>query len=186
MKPWRVQSSRTLVERRWLTVREQRIELPHGGTIDEFHLIEGPDWACAVAVTDEGGVVFVDQYRHGAGRASRELPAGVIDEGETAEQAAIRELREETGFVADRWAPLFAGSPEPARNRSRAHFFVGTGARRVTDQALDASESIATVVLTPEEIVAAIDDGTILHAAHVAAILLAARRGLLSLPTPQR
>jgi 8-oxo-dGTP pyrophosphatase MutT (NUDIX family) len=184
MKPWRVERSRTLVERRWLTVREQRIELPHGGTIDEFHLIEGPDWAAVVAVTDEGGVVFVDQYRHGAGRASRELPAGVIDDGETPEGAAMRELREETGFVADRWTPLFSGSPEPARNRSRAHFFVAMGARRVADQALDATEAIATIVLTPEEIAAAIDDGTILHTAHIAAILLAARRGFVSLPTP--
>ncbi|MFI5302580.1 MAG: NUDIX hydrolase, partial [Polyangiales bacterium] len=75
MRPWRVTSSRTLIERRWLTVHEQRIELPRGGTIDEFHLIEGPDWAAVIAVTDEGRVVFVDQYRHGIGRGSRELPA---------------------------------------------------------------------------------------------------------------
>ena len=181
MKSWLVTKSETLVAKKWLTVKEQRIALPHGGEISDFHLLEAPDWASVIAVTEAGQVVFVDQYRHGAGRVSRELPAGVIDAGETPEQAARRELEEETGFVAQQWEHLFTTNVEPNRLTSRAHFFVAQGARRLAAQHVDPSENIEVVLLEPTDILAAILDGTILHGVHVGAIMLAARRGLVKL-----
>ena len=179
VRPWRVISSEKLVARRWLTVHEQRIALPHGGEIGEFHLIEAPDWAAVVAITDAGNVVLVDQYRHGAGRPSRELPAGVIEPGESPEEAARRELLEESGYTAKRWSTLITLCPEPARSTQRAHFFVAHDARRSFAQRPDPTEDIAVVELAPTEVVAAIGAGTIVHASHVGALLLAAQRGLL-------
>lgn len=181
MKPWLVQKSETVVDRKWLTVKEQHIELPHGGEIPEFHLIESPDWASALALTDEGQIVLVDQYRHGAGRVSRELPAGMIDHGETPEQAARRELEEETGFVADHWEHLFTINTEPARHTSHAHFYFAKGARRTSAQRMDPSEFIDVVLLDTRDILAAIADGTILHGVHVGAIMLAVAKGLMKL-----
>ena len=181
MKPWSVLRSRAIVARRWLTVHEQHIALPHGGEIDEFHVIEAPDWASVLAVTEAGQVVFVDQYRHGASRVSRELPAGVIDAGETAEQAARRELEEETGFVATTWMPLLTTNTEPSRHTNRAHFFFAAGARLASAQRMDPAENIHVALMEPREIVPAIERGQIIHGVHVGAILLAARRGLLSL-----
>jgi ADP-ribose pyrophosphatase len=181
MKPWSVTKSETIVAKKWLTVKEQRISLPHGGQIDDFHLIESPDWASVLAVTDTGHVVFVDQYRHGAARVSRELPAGMIDPGETPEQAAKRELEEETGFVAEHWEHLFSTNTEPARHTSRAHFYFAKGARRIAEQRVDPSENIDVVLLLPRDIMAAIEGGTILHGVHVGAIMFAVARGLLKL-----
>jgi len=181
MKPWSVKESRKVVDRRWLTVHEQRISLPHGGEIDEFHLIEAPDWVAVLALTEEGEVVFVDQYRHGAERVSRELPAGVIDHGETPEQAARRELSEETGFSADHFEPLLFVNTEPSRHTNRASFFFAKGARHLSEQKMDPSENIAVVLLDPRDILAAIERGEIIHGVHVGALLLAARRGLISL-----
>lgn len=181
MKPWLVKKSETVVDRKWLTVKEQHIELPHGGEIPEFHLIESPDWASALALTEEGQVVFVDQYRHGAGRVSRELPAGMIDPGETPEQAARRELEEETGFVADHWEHLFTINTEPARHTSHAHFYFAKGARRQSAQRMDPSEFIDVALLDTKDILAAIADGTILHGVHVGAIMLAVAKGLMKL-----
>jgi ADP-ribose pyrophosphatase len=181
MKPWLVKKSETVVERKWLTVKEQHIELPHGGEIPEFHLIESPDWASALALTDEGQIVLVDQYRHGAGRVSRELPAGMIDHGDTPEQAARRELEEETGFVADHWEHLFTINTEPARHTSHAHFYFAKGARRASAQRMDPSEFIDVVLLDTKDILMAIADGTILHGVHVGAIMLAVAKGLMKL-----
>ncbi|MBK9266616.1 MAG: NUDIX hydrolase [Polyangiaceae bacterium] len=181
MKPWLVTKSETLVAKKWLTVKEQHIALPHGGEIADFHLLEAPDWSSVIAVTEMGQFVFVDQYRHGAGRVSRELPAGVIDAGETPEQAARRELEEETGFVAEHWEHLFTTHVEPHRLTSRAHFFVATGARRVAKQRVDPSENIDVVLLDAADIVPAIMNGAIVHGVHVGAIMLAARRGLVKL-----
>lgn len=182
MKPWRIVDSAVVLERRWLTVRQQRIELPHGGEIDEFHLIEAPDWTGILALTDDDRhVVMVEQYRHGAGRVSRELPAGVVDGNESVLDAAVRELREETGYEAEDWEPLLTVNTEPSRHTNRAHFFFAKNARRVAEQKLDASEHIRVDLLPVRELVPSIERGEIFHGVHVAAILLAGHRGLIPL-----
>lgn len=181
VKPWQVKESRTVVDRKWIRVHEQRIALPHGGEIDEFHLVEGPDWSSVLAITEAGEVVFVNQYRHGVRRASLELPAGVIDDGETPEQAARRELLEETGHAAEAFVHLISVNTEPSRHTTRAHFYVALDAHRVADQAVEPSEDIEVVVLRGRQILEAIERGTLHHGVHVGAILLAAQRGLLDL-----
>jgi 8-oxo-dGTP pyrophosphatase MutT (NUDIX family) len=179
MKAWQVIESRTLLERRWLRIEEQRIGLPQGGEIGEFHLIDGPDWAGVLALTHAGEVVLVEQYRHGAARVSRELPAGVIDAGESPRTAAERELREETGYAASDWRPLLEVATEPARHTTRAHFFFAGGAERAGEPRVEASENIAVRLASVSELLQAMDAGEILHGVHVGAILTAWRRGWL-------
>jgi 8-oxo-dGTP pyrophosphatase MutT (NUDIX family) len=168
-----------LVAQRWLEVREQRVRLANGHEIERFHLVKGPSWAAVLCLTDAGEVVLVRQYRHGLGGPSLELPAGVLDAAEEPLVAARRELREETGFEARHFEALLSLSPEPARNSARAHFFFARGGVCAGAQALDSSEELEVVLLPVSEIFDAIDSGHIVHAAHVAAILLAFRRGLL-------
>lgn len=179
MTAWRVIASRCVLARRWLTLHEQHVRLPTGAEIEEFHLIESPDWVGVLAITEARQVVMVEQYRHGAGRSGLELPAGVVDEGETPLEAARRELAEETGFGARTLTPLSTVFPEPARHTNRAHFFVATDAFAVGEPRLDESEQLSVRLLTPPELIGAIDSGAIVHAAHVGAILLASHRGLL-------
>lgn len=181
MRPWRVVDSSVLLDRKWLTVREERIELPHGGEIDEFHVIVAPDWTGILALTDDERVVMVEQYRHGAARVSRELPAGVIDGPESALDAAIRELREETGYEARDFEPLITINTEPSRHTNRAHFFFARHAVRVGEQKLDASEHIRVVPVPTRELWSSIERGDVFHGVHVAALLLAAHRGLIRL-----
>ena len=180
-RPWEVLSDQKLVDRRWLRIREQRVRLPNGHTIDEFHLIEGPDWASVLALTDDGNAVLVRQYRHGAGVDSLELPAGVIEPGEAGAVAAERELLEETGYRAASLHPLLTVDTEPARHTTRAHLFVATGAWSAGPPRPEASEQLELVVIPARELAARIDSGEIRHGVHVGAILLAARRGFLSL-----
>ncbi len=177
MDAWRVKESRTIVDRAWLRIDEQQIELPHGGTIEDFHLIAGPDWVAVLALSESGKIVLVDQYRHGAGRVSRELPAGVIDASETPLDAARRELLEETGWAADDWRPLLSVQTEPARHTTRAHFFFAAGARQVAEQRVEACENIAVALVTPDELFDQIERGVIFHGVHIGAIYTAARRG---------
>lgn len=181
MKPWRVVDSSVLLERKWLTVRQERIELPQGGEIEEFHVIKAPDWTGILALAADDHVVMVEQYRHGAGRVSRELPAGVVDGHESVLDAAVRELREETGYEAEDWQPLLTVNTEPSRHTNRAHFFFARNARKVAEQKLDESEHIRVVLVSLRELVPSIERGEIFHGVHVAAILLAAHRGLVRL-----
>jgi len=179
MKRWRIRSSKTLFERPWLTIRLQHVVLPTGAEIEEFHLIEGRPWVGILALTQSGDVLVVDQYRHGLGEVSRELPAGVIDEGETALEAAKRELLEETGYQAATWRDLAAVAPEPHRGTTRAHFFFAEGAERVAEPNLDECENLEVCVLPTSELLASVERGDIVHGVHTGPILLAFRRGWL-------
>jgi 8-oxo-dGTP pyrophosphatase MutT (NUDIX family) len=183
VKPWKVLDRKLVLQRRWLAISEERVELPNGTIIDEFHVMHAPDWASVIAVTGNGGpdddIVLVEQYRHGLGRASLELPAGVIDSGEAALAAAQRELREETGFTAAAWQPLIVVAPEPARSTHRAHFFLATGAVDAGPAQPEASEVIAVHRRPLRSLLGEIEQGHMSHAAHIGAILLAARRGLI-------
>jgi 8-oxo-dGTP pyrophosphatase MutT (NUDIX family) len=176
---WRVLESRRLLERRWLTLHEQRVRLTSGIEIDEFHLIESPDWVAVLATTGAGEVVLVEQYRHGSACSSLELPAGVIDAGETPLAAAKRELAEETGFEAEQLVPLSTVFPEPARHSNRAHFFFASGVVRRGQPRPDESEQLAVRLLPVSAVLDAIDSGTLFHGSHVGAVLLALRRQLL-------
>jgi 8-oxo-dGTP pyrophosphatase MutT (NUDIX family) len=177
---WQVLSDTSLVSQRWLEVREQRVRLANGHEIERFHLIRGPHWAAVLCLTEAREVVLVRQYRHGFGGPSLELPAGVLEPDEPPIEGARRELREESGFHADRLEPLISVAPEPARNSTRAHFFFARGATRVSELALDNSEEIEVLLVPVADVMDLIDRGQIVHAAHIGAILLAWRRGLLA------
>src|SRR5262245_48933129 len=179
MQPWRVHKTRRLLERPWLTLHEQHVVLPGGAEIEQFHLIEAPDWVAVLALSETGEAVMVEQYRHGAASITRELPAGVIDDGEGPLDAARRELREETGYEAAEWQPLLEVATEPSRHTNRAYFFLARGARRVAEQALDASELIHVRLVPVRELLSAVDRGDIVHGLHIAAILMARHRGWL-------
>ncbi len=179
LRAWQVLSDVSLISRRWLEVREQRVRLANGHEIDNFHLLRGPDWASVLCLTAELQVILVRQYRHGWGGMSLELPAGVIEPAEAPIDAARRELREESGFTVDELEPLLMLAPEPARSTTRAHFFFARDAVRSVELALDSSEELEVVLVTVPELFELIENGQIVHAAHVAALLSAGRRGLL-------
>ena len=178
-KPWQVLTETTLLDRRWLRLREQRVKLSNGHEIEQFHVIDGPDWAAVVALTPNDELVMVRQYRHGAGALSLELPAGVIEATESPARAAERELLEETGYVAESWHSLVVVHPEPARHTNRAHFFVALGARPVAQAAPEPSEELQVEVHPVGALMNLISEGDISHGVHIGVILLAARRGFL-------
>ena len=95
---WETVSSEYLFRRPWLTVRHDQVRLPDGRINPEFYVLEYPDWVNVIAVTEDGEFVMERQYRHGLGKTCYEIPAGVMEKGETPLEAAQRELKEETGL----------------------------------------------------------------------------------------
>lgn len=75
---------------------------------------------------------------------------------------------------------LLAVAPEPARHSTRAHFFFARGGRRMAELSLDHSEELEVVLVPLSELFELIDQGQIVHAAHIAAILSAWRRGFFA------
>jgi len=179
VKPWQVLDSKLLIDERWLQLREDRVRLGNGHEIDRFHVIHGPDWASVLCVTDASEVVLVRQYRHGMKGVSLELPAGVIEPHETPEEAARRELAEETGYESDDWVSIQSVSTEPARHTTRAHFFLARGARLTKQPTPEETEILELVRVPLGELSRLATDGSIVHGVHVGAILVALARELV-------
>jgi 8-oxo-dGTP pyrophosphatase MutT (NUDIX family) len=142
--PWQVLESKYNYRDRWLALRSDTVRLPNGRVLDPYHVIEQPDWVTAVALTHDGKIVLVEEYRHGARQAVIELPSGIHDKPGEPLDAMKRELKEETGFASDEWHPIgsfFANAP---RLNNRVHCFVALDARKIAEPALDDSEIIVS------------------------------------------
>lgn len=142
LKPWVVEESRITYEDQWLKVRTDRCAGQNGRVIDPFHVLEYPAWVNVVALTAEGEIVLVRQYRHGVGQILLELPAGIVDPNDTPASAAMRELREETGFTAREVHLTGSMDANPATQTNRSWSFLATGATRAGQQRLDDTEEI--------------------------------------------
>ena len=181
-RPWRTLATETLVRRWWMTLRVDRVALPGGHVLDEYHVAEYPDWSCALALTDDGHAVLVEQYRYGVDRVLLELPAGAVDAGEDPETAAQRELLEETGYAARRWDRLGRLAVEPGRHTNYGHVFVARGCRAVAEPETEPAEDLRVVVVPASELVGLVESGRIAHGVHAAAVFWAQARGWLREP----
>lgn len=113
----------------YVSVRRDRYRLPDGSESD-WDVVEIGDTVTVVAFTPDDRVVLFDQYRVGPQRILGELPGGLIDDGEDAEAAGVRELREETGYRPG--AVFCAGAEWAAANASRRkHVLVAAECERV-------------------------------------------------------
>jgi 8-oxo-dGTP pyrophosphatase MutT (NUDIX family) len=107
VEPWQVLDTRYSYRDRWLALRSDTVRVPNGTILSPYHTIEFPEWICAVALTPDHHIVLIEEYRHGVGRLSIELPCGTPDhDGEDLLAAMQRELLEETGYAADEWHAL--------------------------------------------------------------------------------
>ena len=178
-RPWTRLASRRLIERWWMTLRQDRVRLPSGHVLDEYHVLEYPDWSCVLALTNHGEAVIIQQYRYAIERVCTELPAGALDAGESPLEAAQRELLEETGYVAERWTALGRCAVEPSRHTNFGYLFVAEDARRVAEPTPDASEDLVVACIPAGDLMGLVETGEIVHGVHVAAVLWAAQRGFL-------
>lgn len=105
-------ASRLIYRGRVAGLRVDEVRLPSGRTAQR-EIVEHPGAAAIVAVTDEGEVVLVRQYRKAVEGTLLEIPAGTLEPGEAPVQCAHRELAEETGLRAETMTPLLTFAPSP-------------------------------------------------------------------------
>ena len=105
--------------------------LRHPVSNKEFQrlVLETPGWVNVVALTDQRRLVVVRQFRCGIAQITTEIPGGMVDPGEESEDAARRELREETGYTSRRWSYLGSVYGNPAFHDNYCHHWLAEDAQ---------------------------------------------------------
>lgn len=120
-------SSETLYDGKIIRVRLDDAQLPNGATAKR-EVVEHPGGVCVAALTDDEELLFVRQFRYPYQEIVWELPAGKRDRnGETPLECGKRELREETGAVAERYRSLGVLYPTPGYCDEVIHLFLAQG-----------------------------------------------------------
>ncbi len=166
---WELLGDTSVEDFKIFRTRKSRRLNPRTGAEFEFFLIDGHDWANVIALTKNNEVVLVKQYRHGIEDFTLELPGGCVEAAEDPKNAALRELKEEAGFIAEDTQHLGSIKANPAMMSVTCHLYLARNAQLSGNQALDPGENIEVVLLPLEKVLSMIASGQISHALHVAA-----------------
>lgn len=159
---WEKLDTKRLLHTRVFNVTSRR-ERAANGVEGDYIALEAPD--CVVIVPEhEGRFTLVRQWRHGAERVTTEFPGGVIDRGEAPEEAAARELYEETGFKAGKLTPIGVCSPNPALFTSRFYVYLAEELVQTGEQHLDADELVECIEMPVDEVMASLGSEEFCHA----------------------
>ena len=168
-KSWTLLNSRPIADYQFVRLREDWYRFEPTGAEAPFVVCDSADWVLVIALTTDEQVVLVRQYRHAIRQVVLEVPGGIIDAGESIEQAAARELREETGFTAERVRVLGRLIPNPAINSASCHAVLAEGCHRTNEPTPDPFEKFDVLVRPMAEIPKMIGSGELRHALVIAA-----------------
>ena len=162
---------RTVYDGRIVKLGLETATLPDGRTV-ELEVVRHPGAAAVVPLHGDGSVTLVHQYRHAGGGMHYELPAGVLEPGESPESCAGRELAEETQLQAAVLQPLGPIHTTPGFTDERIWLFVATGLSPSPAQP-DDDEYIEVVRVSGDDALAMCRDGRITDAKTLVGLLLA-------------
>ena len=144
---------------RIFSVSRLHVKLPDGRE-SVRDIVRHPGAVAIVALTNDGRICLVRQYRTALGRVTVEIPAGKLDAGEDPLECAKRELREETGFVAGRVRYLTTIASSAGFADELIHIYMATHLE--LDEACPDEDEFLNVDLVPlSELIDAVLDGKI-------------------------
>jgi ADP-ribose pyrophosphatase len=152
-----------MLDGRVFKVRKDVTINPRTGQSHDMFVLDQPNWVNVIPLTPDDHVVMVEQWRHGSRTIELETPGGLMDDGETPEVCARRELLEETGYEPGQLVHLGTVKPNPAIQSNLQHYLLATGCRQVTVLNLDHAEDIAVRLVPLADIPGMIRTSKITH-----------------------
>lgn len=172
-----VKKSELMFDGRILKVYRDQVTLDNGMNVTR-EVVRHMGAAAVVPMTENGEVILVRQYRYAVGREMLEIPAGLLEPGESMESCAARETEEETGFKPMELTHLFDYYSSPGYCTECVGIFA---ARNLvpTRQHLDPDEDVEVRLLPLEEAIDKIRNGEIIDGKTVAALMSISAQTLL-------
>ena len=150
-------------------------EIREGQAFYQREIVNHHGSAVIIPVFDDNTIAFVRQYRHAAGEYLLEIPAGTLQENESPESGAVRELEEEIGFKAKNIEKLSEFYVSPGFLTEKMNLFLATELTE-TAQNPDTDEFIEIEIISFEEAFAKIGNGEIKDAKTIIGVLLTAAK----------
>jgi ADP-ribose pyrophosphatase len=166
--------SETLLKGRAFLIRRDHLKTPDGGET-KLDIIEHGRSVVIIPVDKDGNLLFVRQYRHAAGMDLLELPAGTLEKDEDPAVCAAREIREETGFAADKIEKIGDFYLAPGYSTEFMHVYLAQDLRHDPLEA-DADEFLSVESIPCTAAIQMAERGEIPDAKTLAALLLAMPR----------
>jgi ADP-ribose pyrophosphatase len=174
-KKWVKISSHELLKTGFFRLRVDEARLPSGKICLNYYVMDFSDWVNIVALTKDRQMILIKQFRYAIEELCIETPGGAIDprHSETPEEAAKRELIEETGFVPGKMKLLSEALPNPAIQSNKLWIYLALDCEKKEEQKLDAFEDIEVFTLPIQDALKMVQEGKITHALVIASIHLA-------------
>lgn len=151
-------------------VQVEELEYLNGEQIIYREHVKAGDASVILPITGDGKVIMIQEPRTPIGKVILALPAGMIEEGEEAEKAAIRELEEETGYLASDIEFLREYHPSVGYSDEKIKIYLATNLKK-TKQHLDDEEDINVIEVPLEELIEMLDKNEIITASSTIALM---------------
>jgi 8-oxo-dGTP pyrophosphatase MutT (NUDIX family) len=170
VKTWKRVLSEEIADCRIFQLRRDVSVCLDGGEEQQhtFYCLECTDWVNIIPLTAEKEVLLIEQYRHGIEEVTLEIPGGMVDGDESPQDAAVRELLEETGYAPREVVLLGKSRPNPAIQDNWVHHFLALDIEKKQEPEFDTTEHAVIRFVPLNEISKLIQDEKITHSLVVA------------------
>ncbi|HBC86226.1 MAG TPA: NUDIX hydrolase [Lentisphaeria bacterium] len=162
--PWKIHSSREILETPVFKVWVDNSECPRNGKRGDFYRFKCGGWVNIIAVTPDDKLVMIRQFRHGTKKWELEIPGGLIDRTDSDPlSAGQRELLEETGYKGKNARMIGKVCPNPALQDNVCYTVFVDNAKKTSGTSMEDGEDIETLLLPHEKVLKLIKGGKITH-----------------------